>query len=649
MPALTAHLCIDYGTATTTALLSTPDGRWQPVVIDGTTTIPSGVWLDTTTDTLLVGTAAANAAQVRPDAWLAEPLRHLGGEPVPIAGAILDPVEAVAAVLRTVAGHASALAGGPIGGLTLVVPCWWGPHRRQQLRLAAGKVGLPEPRLIADAAAVATHWAAWSATPVAAGTCTLVINAGASGLTLAVAQHTDDGVHLLAHHTIPRTDATHIDTTLAELAVSRAGAGAKLWEWLAAAEHAVERHQLLDGVRAAKESLGRQAARAAIVLPEPYPPVVLDQDALSAAAAGVREQLPDAVAQVLAAADTRGEDLTVLLLTGGHAALPGIAETAREATGLPLIPISRPDATVDGAMRIAAPQIAQTQAAVVPDVPAPQVKYRWRSLGAPILLALTALVMLTHTLETAWTRDNGGVPYAAFVELPRLGVSGLLIAFAGWSNGTSIAYLLHSAATNAGELAASTRIARRALLTAAAVTLALAAAFGVAASAHFNLYQDTFPRWPILFALPVVVLTAAAGLLIGRIPPADIPAWVRDCRTPIAATLVAALGIFINGAATSGTVPDVLEAVFSLATIERLGVAILGVGIALAIVYTRTARLITATGLAIAFAVLYTFRTRDYYIWAFTTIFMWWVLTALAHTIRTASPALDARIRRILR
>ena len=364
MPALTAHLCIDYGTATTTALMSTPDGRWQPVVIDGATTIPSGVWLDTTTGTLLIGTAAANAAQVRPDAWPAEPLRHLGGEPVPIAGAILDPVEAVAAVVRTVAGHASALAGGPIGGLTLIVPCWWGPHRRHQLRLAAGKAGLPEPRLIADAAAVATRWAAWSVTPVEPGTCTLVINAGASGLTLAVAQHADDGVHLLAHHTIPRTDAAYIDTALAELAVSRVGAGAKLWEWLAAAEHAVERHQLLDGVRAAKESLGRQAARAAIVLPEPYPPVVLDQDALSAAAAGVRGQLPAAVSQVLAAADTRGEDLTVLLLTGGHAALPGIAETAREATGLPLIPISRPDATVDGAMRIAAPQIAQTQAVV---------------------------------------------------------------------------------------------------------------------------------------------------------------------------------------------------------------------------------------------------------------------------------------------
>ncbi|MFI5843909.1 Hsp70 family protein [Catenuloplanes sp. NPDC051500] len=616
MPALTAHLCIDYGTATTTALLSTPDGRRLPVVIDGTTTIPSGVWFDSSANTLLTGAAAVSAARVRPDAWIATPLRHLGGDPIPVADTALDPTDAVAAVLRTVAAHASALAGVPIGGLTLIVPCWWGPHRRHQLRLAAGKAGLPEPRLIADAVAIATHWAVWSATPVATGTCVLVINAGASGLTLAVAQHNDDGVHLLAHHTIPRSDAAHIDAMLIDLAVSHAGE--RLKEWLAAPERAVERHHLLDAVRTAKESLGQHAARAAIVLPDPYPPVVLDQDALSVATAELRKQLPEAAARVLEAADTRREDLVAQLLTGGHANLPGLADTARETTGLPLIPISRPDVTVDGAMHIAAPKIVDAPASVAPDAPAPQVRYRMRSLAAPLLLAFTALVLLTHTLTTAWTRDNGGVPYAAFVELPRLGISGLLIALAGWSNGTTIAYLLHAAATTPAELAASTRITRRALLAAAAVTLALAAAFGVAASAHFNLYQDTFPRWPVLFALPVVVLTATAGLLITRIPPTEIPTWVRDARTPITATLVAALGV-----------------------------AILGIGIALAIVNSRTARLVTASGLAIAFGVLYTFRTRDYYIWAFTTIFMWWAVTAFVHTVRAASPPIDARIRQM--
>ncbi|MFI5845842.1 hypothetical protein ACIA8K_39670 [Catenuloplanes sp. NPDC051500] len=650
MPALTAHLCIDYGTATTSALVSTPDGRWLPVVIDGSVTIPSGVWLDTSTSTLLTGAAADNAARVRPDAWLAEPLRHIGGEAVPLAGVALDPVEAVAAVLRTVAAHATASAGASVGGLTLVVPCWWGPHRRHQLRLAAGKAGLPEPLLIADATAVATHWAAWSATPVKTGSCTLVINAEASGFTLAVAQHTDDGVHLLAHHTILDSDAAHIDATLAELVVLRApGAGPQVWEWLAAPEQTVARHQLLDAVRAAKDSLGPQVPRAAVVLPDPYPPVVLDHEVLGVATTALRQRLPEAVTQVLAAADTRREDLNVLLLTGGQAALPGVADAAIAATGLPLIPIARTDATADGAMRIAAPHVARMPGPVAADEPAPQVKYRLRSLLAPLLLAFTALTMLFHTLETAWTRDNGGVPYAAFVELPQLGISGLLIALAGWANGTSVAYLLHAAATTPGELAASTRIARRTLLTAAAATLALAAAFGVSASAHFDLYQDTFPRWPVLFALPVVVLTAIAGLLIARIPPADIPSWVRDCHTPTVATLVAALGILINSAGTSGTVPDILQPVLSLATVERLGIAILGIGIGILITRGRTARFIATAGLAVAFAVLYTFHTRDYYLWAFTTVIMWWVLTALVHTIRAASPTIDTRIRQLLR
>ncbi|WP_033346502.1 Hsp70 family protein [Catenuloplanes japonicus] len=650
MLAADTHLCIDFGTATTTALLSTPDGRWLPVVIDGTTTGPSGVWLDAQTGTLLTGAAAVNAARVRPETWIAEPLRHVGGEPIHIADTTLDPIEVVAAVLRSVAAHAAGLAGAPVGGLTLVVPCRWGPHRRQQMRLAASRTGLPEPRLIADTVAVATHWAAWSATPVTAGTCVLVVNAGAGGVTLAVIQHNDDGAQLLAHHLIPDSDAAHLDTALAVQIVSHApGAGPELWEKLSAPESAVARHQLLDAVRAAKEALGRQLPRAAIMLPDPYPPAILDQTGLHTATTVLRQRIPDATTQVLAAADTRREDLTVVLLTGGHAVLPGFADTVREATGLPLLPISRPDAAADGAMRIAGPRIARTSAEGVPDVPAPRIKYRWRSLLAPLALALAALALLLQALETGWTREVNSDPLVAFVDLPQLGISGLVIALACWSHATSLAFLLHDAGTTPAELAASARVARRALLTAAAVALALAAAFGVTTSAHFNLYQDTFTRWPIGFAIPVVALTATAGILVTRISPESVPAWVRDCRTPVAATLVAATGILINNAGTSGTVPDLLSFGFSLATIERIGIGLLGVGITLAITRHRTARIIAAIGLGTAFGVLYTFRTKDYYLWAFTTVFMWWVLTAFFRTVRAASPTIDGGIRHVLK
>ncbi len=196
-------------------------------------------------------------------------------------------------------------------------------------------------------------------------------------------------------------------------------------------------------------------------------------------------------------------------------------------------------------------------------------------LLAPLALALAALALLLQALETGWTREVNSDPLVAFVDLPQLGISGLVIALACWSHATSLAFLLHDAGTTPAELAASARVARRALLTAAAVALALATAFGVTTSAHFNLYQDTFTRWPIGFAIPVVALTATAGILVTRISPESVPAWVRDCRTPVAATLVAATGILINNAGTSGTVPDLLSFGFSLATIERIGIGLL--------------------------------------------------------------------------
>ncbi|MFI5845853.1 Hsp70 family protein [Catenuloplanes sp. NPDC051500] len=648
MLAADAHLCIDYGTATTTALMYTPDGRSFPIVVNGATVLPSGVWLDTATGRLLTGGPALEAARKRPEGWLAEPLRHIGDEAIEVAGVGLDPIEAVAAVLGGIATHAAALAGMPIGRVTLIVPCWWGPRRRQQLRLAATKTGLPEPHLVADAIAVATHWVAWSTAPISTGACALVINAGAGGITVSAIGVLDDGAQLLAHHTVPGSTATDLDTALAEhLITTTRGAGHDLWEQLTTPEHAAARHQLLEAVRIGKETLSRQTAQAAIALPAPHPPAILDRDILDTALAGVRQRLPEAVTHVLAAADMHREDLTAVLLTGGHAFLPGIADTAGSTAGHIPTMISRPDAATEGALRITGTSADPPSATAGPHVLPLQISSGWPTLIPPALLAVAAMIVLAQTLDNSAVSEFPGGGVAYFLRLPQLGISGFLIALACWNTGTAITGLQHTAARATSEQATLARSSRRALFTAAASGLALSTGFGIYSSSHMNFYTDTFAWWPILFALPIVILTTTAGLSITRIPAGNIPLWLRDYRTPTIPTLIATTGILITGEATRG-IPDQYTLSPLESTSARLGMLILGAGIGLTIVYTPVSRLIAATTFGFSFAILFTWRTLNHYHWIFVTAIAWWTLVAMLHAIRSLSPALNERAQRLL-
>ncbi|WP_198154183.1 Hsp70 family protein [Catenuloplanes japonicus] len=602
------------------------------------------MWLDTATGRLLTGTPALEAARKRPEGWLAEPLRHLGDEAIELAGVTLDPIEAVAAVLGGIATHASAIAGMPISRLTLVVPCWWGPRRRQQLRLAATKTGLPEPRLVADAIAVATHWMAWSTSAISTGACALVINAGASGITVAAIGVLDDGGQLLAHHTVPGSSAAELDMALAEqLITSAAGTGRRLWEQLSTPEHAADRHQLLEAVRIGKEALDQQTAQVEIALPAPYPPAVLDRGVLDTVLIGVGQRLPEAVTHILAAADMHREDLTAVLLTGGHASLPGIADTIGKTAGRTPVVVSRPDAAAEGALRLAGPPAATAG----PQLPPLRIGSGWHTLVPPGLLAVAAMILLAYTLDNSAMNEFPGGGVAYFLRLPQLGLSGLLVALACWSTGIAITGLRHAAARNPSEQTSYARGSRRALFTAAASGLALATGFGMYASANMNLHTDTFAWWPILFALPVTILTTTAGLAITRIPASDIPLWIRDYRTPAIPALIATTGILITAAATRG-IPDVYPLSPLGSATARLGMLILGTGIGLTIAHGHISRLIAATAFGFSFAILFTWRTLNHYHWIFAAAAVWWVLTAMLHAIRSLSPTLNEHAQRSL-
>ncbi|MEU4426689.1 hypothetical protein AB0F81_39215, partial [Actinoplanes sp. NPDC024001] len=100
------RLAVDISAWWTTAVCES-GGTVQPVVFDGETRLPSGVYQDPGTRALSIGTPALAASARLPDAYRPDPMTLLHtGTPAP--GARFDPVVAVAAVLAHVAGAATA-------------------------------------------------------------------------------------------------------------------------------------------------------------------------------------------------------------------------------------------------------------------------------------------------------------------------------------------------------------------------------------------------------------------------------------------------------------------------------------------------------------------------------------------------------------
>src|SRR5437763_12087809 len=127
------RLGIDYGSVATRAVLTWPDGRWLGLLFDGSTQLPSGVYLDTDA-TIRTGAQALHAGGADPTRYVAHPKRHLHQATVAVAEHQVQVVDLIAATLRRVGAEATRVAGQPVDELTLTVPASWGPRRRTALR-----------------------------------------------------------------------------------------------------------------------------------------------------------------------------------------------------------------------------------------------------------------------------------------------------------------------------------------------------------------------------------------------------------------------------------------------------------------------------------------------------------------------------------
>jgi molecular chaperone DnaK len=183
------RLAIDFGTSSTAAAMARGEVI-ESVPVEGLPRILSNVFWQESTHRLLLGEAAENAAALAP--WCFEPCpkRRLGDEFMRLGEERVRVTEAVAAILERVAEEAVLLRGGERPGqVRLTHPVRWGTARKAKLCEAAAIAGLPEPALVLEPVAAATHYAAEALSP---GEHVAVYDLGGGTFDTAVLRRTED-------------------------------------------------------------------------------------------------------------------------------------------------------------------------------------------------------------------------------------------------------------------------------------------------------------------------------------------------------------------------------------------------------------------------------------------------------------------------
>src|SRR6266540_6383232 len=147
------RLGIDLGTSRTVACLTRPDGQLQPLLFDGTPSLPSAVFARPGGG-LLVGRDAIHAAGSQPGRFEPSPKRLIDDATV-LLGDEYAIEDVLAAVLRRVAVEAHRVAGPSVPHTTLTHPADWGEAQRGRLQEAARRAGLGTAWLVAEPVAAA--------------------------------------------------------------------------------------------------------------------------------------------------------------------------------------------------------------------------------------------------------------------------------------------------------------------------------------------------------------------------------------------------------------------------------------------------------------------------------------------------------------
>ncbi|MER7475417.1 Hsp70 family protein [Micromonospora sp. NPDC000018] len=552
------------------------------------------------------------------------------------------PVDLLAAMLQHVGHHAANQVGQPITDLTVTVPPSWGPRRRGQVGEAARRAGLPSPALVTAPAALAAYATTLGLT-TAENSCVLVCQADRHPATLTVLQTVSDGYRELATQQL---DGTHnLDHLITQHVVHTATADD---DPLRAAinqpsdANAQGRLAALESVRTARDMLAAQD-RAPVLLPAPRQPAVITREDITIAAQPLLDQVPTMVTELLDAADVDKEHLAAVILRPAPA-LPALTDRLIQATGTTPAVVDHPHALADGALSLTAAHQPGPRAAAAR---LPRVRLRISDLTGALLIGACSLTLLLQAVLTADITKVFTSVVGARTSLPQLGAAGALAMLTAFA-------VAHLAPTTwlAGTPTASTSepttgsLIRRGYL-ATAVSGAIAAAlYGLATGTAVELDYTPYLKWTLGAALPLAACAALIAVTAPRIPTDAMPTWLALTRPAITHTVTAAAGIFLMRAALTLTTPVDLTGMPGLA--GSIGAALLGAATALTASHHRVIRTITAPGLAIGYALVFSYDTSSALIVGYLIALTWWGLRLTAHTLRLAFPAVGTALHRLV-
>ncbi|MDR7274295.1 Hsp70 family protein [Catenuloplanes atrovinosus] len=337
------HLCIDFGTSSTVAVVAGPRGA-HPVLFDGAPSLPSGVCADPT-GRLLVGPDAAHAARTAPERYEPYPKQRIDERSVLLGDVEVAVPDLIAAVLRRVLDQLAA----PPRRVTITHPAAWGARRREVLRDAASRAGLHEVRLVSEPVAAAAYFAGTAGATIPVGASAVVCDLGAGTYDASVIRRTEDGFALLATSGLSDGGGLDMDAAIvAHLGAVYAPKEPAAWQRLTAPADAADRRAsraLWADVRTGREMLSRAPATH-IHLPLLETEAPLGREQFEALARPVIDRTVATTRLVLREAGVEISALRGVLLVGGASRVPLVASMLHRALGVAPAVVEQPELAV---------------------------------------------------------------------------------------------------------------------------------------------------------------------------------------------------------------------------------------------------------------------------------------------------------------
>ncbi|WP_164860647.1 Hsp70 family protein [Rhodococcus sp. X156] len=357
------QLAVDLGADRTKAALAGPGVPPRVVELDGAASMPSAVYAHED-GSLLTGSEARHWGQHEPDRYEAHPVLRAPESTLVLGGRPVRVVDALAAVLTTVGEAVHQLVDQHPGQVLLTVPAYWSAAQTQALHsaVAATPWARADVRVVPSVLAAAAHCHRAGVVPTDQPF--VVHDVGAGGLSTAVVVVGAGGPRLLAAAGAGGVGGVGADALLVQhVGAAVSGEHPAAWQSLVQPRDLPSRRSALalrQRVRLAREQLSAESVTA-VALPPPFASLPLGREELDHLLAPQLSRGLDLLGGALQQAGVAPTDLAGVVLLGGFARTPGVADSL--ATRFSVLGHGDTSATVLGASVVEPPVAAPAVAA----------------------------------------------------------------------------------------------------------------------------------------------------------------------------------------------------------------------------------------------------------------------------------------------